>query len=205
MPAALTQAHAHAPTHAQFRILCFSTAALVCSGAAYFALTGKFAVLTHAFEEPPVVAGLAPPLPAAPPPMTPRATPPDLPPLVHDLTAPPLLTILPVPDVIADIGPPTPPVLTGARFLEQPSGRDFTSYYPRRALERGQSGRVVLSCDVSADGRMACRVASEEPVGWGFGEASLNAARHFRVAPLTADGRPTSGGTLNVPMVWRAE
>jgi TonB family protein len=94
-------------------------------------------------------------------------------------------------------------VLTGVTWLEQPNGRDYARYYPSRAMDREQEGRVTLDCLVSADGRISCSVTSEDPPNWGFGEASLRIARHFRVAPQTADGRATTGGRIRRTIVWR--
>jgi periplasmic protein TonB len=88
-------------------------------------------------------------------------------------------------------------------WLQRPSSQDFNRYYPQRAVQREQEGRVVLDCIVSADGRIACTVASEEPSGWGFGEAALRISRNFRAAAQTSDGRPTSGGRTRVPITFR--
>ena len=49
--------------------------------------------------------------------------------------------------------------------------------YPQRALYAEQEGSVVLSCTVVDDRSLGlCRVVSENPAGWGFGEAALNRA-----------------------------
>jgi protein TonB len=143
------------------------------------------------------------PLPP-PPPVVRETPPPEAQRLVPDASAPPT----PVPDFIQTVlNPPAPQpaYITDAAFLQRPSGRDFARYYPARALEREIGARVVLDCSVAASGRLNCAVASEDPAGWGVGEAALRASRHFRVAPATADGRPTSSGRLRVPMTWRTE
>jgi protein TonB len=85
-------------------------------------------------------------------------------------------------------------------WLERPNAEDFALYYPEAAVDRGQGGRVTLDCVVAAHGRIACRVTSEDPPGWGFGEAALRISMHFRMAPATRDGRPTSGGRVRVPI-----
>jgi protein TonB len=118
------------------------------------------------------------------------------------LSAPPTPTPIPV----AVDPPPSPPVasvLTGVTWLEQPDARDYARYYPPRAMDRSQEGRVTLDCLVDAGGRISCSVTSEDPPNWGFGEASLRVARHFRVAAQTADGRPTTGGRIRRTIVWR--
>lgn len=188
------------------RLLSLSAAAALCVALGYLAVTQSFGVIEQLIDDGPVVTADFEP-PRTPPVAPSVARPPIAPQRIAepDPTARPTETT----DVIAFEPQPTaqlsPSLLTNASFLERPSGRDFERYFPRRAITRGQSGRVVLDCAVAADGRLSCSIANEEPAGWGFGEASLQAARHFRVAPATADGRPTSGGRLRVPMVWRAE
>lgn len=96
--------------------------------------------------------------------------------------------------------PSYPTTLTNPVWLERPNARDFVRYYPPRALEREQEALVRLSCLVAADGRISCTVTSEDPPGWGFGEAALRISRHFRMAPATRDGVATSGGRVTVPI-----
>jgi protein TonB len=99
--------------------------------------------------------------------------------------------------------PPTPSVITNPTWLQRPNAAQFAQYYPDRALEREQEGRVVLDCVVAADGRISCAVSSEDPSGWGFGDAALRISRFFRMAPATRDGVPTSGGRVRVPISFR--
>lgn len=188
------------------RLLSLSAAAALCVALGYLAVTQSFSVINELIDDGAVVTAEVE-RPRPPPVIPPIAHTPPAPQRVAepDPTAPPTETLELVsfdPQPTTQIGPS---LLTNASFLERPSGRDFERYFPRRAITRGQSGRVVLDCAVATDGRLYCAVASEDPAGWGFGEASLQAARHFRVAPATADGQPTSGGRLRVPMVWRAE
>jgi protein TonB len=56
---------------------------------------------------------------------------------------------------------------------------------------------------VSPDGRISCSVINEDPSGWGFGEAAMRISRSFRMAAQTADGRPTNGGRIRVPISFR--
>lgn len=189
------------------RLISFACAAALCALLVYLALTQRFGAITQwiddaisfetvlEYEEPP---------PAPPPPQIIERSPPEAQrPTPANIDAPPTPSFDPIPD-----GPPAPPsppapAYIDATFLQRPDGADFERFYPRRALERGMSGNVVLDCTVASNGRLACAIASETPTGWGFGEASLRAAREFQVAPATADGHPTSGGRLRVPMSWR--
>jgi protein TonB len=94
-------------------------------------------------------------------------------------------------------------VLTGITWLEQPNGASYTRFYPQRAVEREQEGSVTSDCIVDAAGHISCTVVSEDPAGWGFGDATLRIAREFRAAPQTSDGRPTTGGRFRKTIRWR--
>mgnify|MGYP002382090834 FL=1 len=59
---------------------------------------------------------------------------------------------------------------------------------------------MELSCVVSADGKLTCSITSEDPPGKGFGNAALRASGRFRIAAATEDGKPTSGGRINIPI-----
>jgi protein TonB len=120
----------------------------------------------------------------------------------RDLSAPQTPKPIPV-AVDPPPSPPTPAVLTGMVWLQRPSSQDFSRYYPPRALEREQDGRVMLDCLVDSGGRISCTVLSEDPSGWGFGEAALRISRNFRAAAQTSDGRVTSGGRVRVPITFR--
>ena len=121
-----------------------------------------------------VLAPPAPPIPPAPPPPPPAPPPPQ-----------------------------APAVISNPTWIERPNASDFTRYYPPRALSDGQGGRVLLSCVVGATGRIECSVASEDPSGYGFGQAALRISRHFRMSPRLEDGRPTEGGRVRVPISFQ--
>jgi TonB family protein len=62
--------------------------------------------------------------------------------------------------------------------------------YPPIARALNLPGRAVLNCTAAADGTLVgCKVASEDPPNWGFGEAALALAPAIKLAP-GADGRP---------------
>jgi protein TonB len=199
-----TQTAPSANAGVRLRLMFVSAAALMCTGLVYLAVTQRFGVVTDLFADDEAFEVFVPPDEPPLPPVIRNVEPP--PPAqqqsIVNENAPPTPTF-----EFVSIDPPAPPspYITDATFLDRPSGRDFERYFPPRALERGVSARVVLDCTVASDGRVGCSVASEEPAGWGFGEASLRAARHFRVAPATSNGQATSGGRLRVPMTWRAQ
>jgi periplasmic protein TonB len=107
--------------------------------------------------------------------------------------------------------PPPPPAPQQTAFIEnpiwvqRPTVEDMQRYYPRRALERGEAGRVILDCTVIYGGRLSCRVRSENPSGRGFGEAALSVAREFRIAATQPDGSPTNGARLTVPIAFQVD
>jgi hypothetical protein len=61
--------------------------------------------------------------------------------------------------------------------------------------------RVTLVCDVQAGGLLSgCSVDREEPAGQGFGPAILALAPKFQVALMSAEGMPTVGAKVRVPV-----
>lgn len=150
----------------------------------------------------------------------PRTDPPPAPPTITQRQAPEsdvpvLATLPPLDDVIETLstagatilGPPAPaaPFITHPRWLARPGPREFERFYPPRARDLGREGRVTLDCIVAADGSLGCRVAREQPAGYGFGAAALKIAPSFRIAPRMEDGRPTEGGTLQVDIAFRLD
>ena len=81
-----------------------------------------------------------------------------------------------------------------------PSVTDLQSAVPK--TEGGPNNiRVTLFCDVQAGGTLsACVVDREDPAGHGFGLAILALAPKFQVALMSAEGMPTVGGKVRVPV-----
>jgi protein TonB len=170
------------------------------------AVTQKFSAIADLFEDADAVKveieeEEKPPPPPPPPDRPPPPPPPEqrVPP--PDLSAPPTPTPIPV-AVDPPPSPPTPSVITNPVWLEQPDARDFARYYPERAQEREVEGRATIECIVNANGSLACTVTSEDPPGYGFGDATLRVSRHFRIAPATRDGQATSGGRIRRTIRW---
>lgn len=205
----------------RFRIAALALSALICGSLAYLAATQQFELVTEMFNDKDAIKveiEKKPEPEKPPPPPPPKRELPPPPPIVQrqttvNLDAPPTPTPLPVeekplpnppaPPPPAPPAPPAPPQITPADFIQRPNGADFAKFYPSRAAEREKEGRVVLDCTVNANGSLSCSVASEDPSGWGFGEASLKIARQFKVRPKLEDGRPTDGGSIRVPISWR--
>jgi len=107
------------------------------------------------------------------------------------------------PAPLAPVAPPGPPNVTAADFDRNIDPRKLSQYYPARALEREREGTSQIRCQVTADGRLAnCVILSEDPKGWGFGEAHIRAAREqIRVRPRLEGGQPTEGGVVTLTKI----
>ncbi|MBI5534298.1 MAG: TonB family protein [Deltaproteobacteria bacterium] len=78
-----------------------------------------------------------------------------------------------------------PPVLT--KFVDAP--------YPEEATKAGLEGNVVLQLDIDAEGKVT-NATVVNPVGHGFDEAAVAAARQFLFAPATRAGKPVPARIL---------
>lgn len=86
------------------------------------------------------------------------------------------------------------------RWSAIPSVADLQAAVPK--TEGGPNDvRVTLVCDVQAGGVLSdCAVDREEPAGQGFGAAILATASGFRVDLMSAEGMPTVGAKVRVPV-----
>jgi TonB family protein len=89
-------------------------------------------------------------------------------------------------------------------WIREPTSRDFARYFPRQALDDGQSGRVTLDCAIAGNGRLDCSVGSESPQGYGFGDAAMNISRQLRVQSRLPDGSPAAGRRMRLPLSFQA-
>jgi protein TonB len=155
-----------------------------------------------------------PPPPPPPPPNTPPPPPPKLQPrppvnVPADIPQIPPLPVPPVekrievpqPPAPAPAAPPRPSVITNPDWLRKPSGDDIARYYPGPAAQRGVEGRATISCSVTAKGTLEnCTLVSEDPADYEFGSKALQMSKLFKMRPKTADGAPTDGGTVRIPI-----
>ncbi len=89
------------------------------------------------------------------------------------------------------------------QWVRLPVAEDMHRVYPPEARRDNVKGRAVMVCGVTAQGRLLdCAVSDETPANYGFGAAALRLAPYFRVGPTTAEGLPTAGGTITVPVVF---
>jgi TonB family protein len=84
-------------------------------------------------------------------------------------------------------------------FDQTPAPEDMASYYPDRAQRLELQGRAVVRCLVAPDGAISgdCQILQESPPGFGFGAATIRAARRFH---LRSPGRE---GYVTIPINWR--
>ena len=93
-----------------------------------------------------------------------------------------------------------PLTVRAPKWAALPSVSDMQTTIPK-----GDGGpndvRVTLVCDVQAGGSLSgCVVDRESPAGQGFGPGVLALAPKFKVEALSADGTPTVGGKVRVPV-----
>ncbi len=88
-------------------------------------------------------------------------------------------------------------------WLKRPTASDLATVFPKKAVVAGQSGRATIKCKVTVEGFLeACKVASEDPVGYDFGNAALQLTPQLRMTPKIRGGRPVPGGEVSVPVIW---
>jgi protein TonB len=175
-------------------------------GIAVLALTFSIALPAMRPVEPgPIVDMFDPPPPPPTPVVRTQPNPPPTPSEDSELTdaLPPLPPITTTqPETTRPVWIETRQIITNPHWLRRP--RDLQRYYPRRALELGVEGYVMLDCTVAVTGNLGCSVVSETPTNWGFGDAALRIAADHRMAPAMRDGVAVEGRyRMRVP--FRAE
>lgn len=93
----------------------------------------------------------------------------------------------------------TTPVVGKPKWASVPKAEQMEAAFA--ALGLTNTARVSLECRVQVGGGVAdCQVASEDPAGKGLGAAALSLAPAFRLTTWTAEGLPTIGGLIRVPI-----
>lgn len=100
----------------------------------------------------------------------------------------------------ADVLRPGGMTVKTPKWAALPSVTDLQTTIPK--TEGGPNNiRVTLVCTVQPGGSLdACAVDREEPAGQGFGQAVLALATKFKVEPWSAEGMPTVGAKVRVPV-----
>lgn len=91
-------------------------------------------------------------------------------------------------------------------WTSKPTAEDVGRAFPASALKDGLSGLATITCIVTAEGALTgCEASVQQPEGQGFGEAAIKLSRRFRLRALDADGRPTVGRPIRIPIRWLQE
>jgi TonB family protein len=99
--------------------------------------------------------------------------------------------------------PPVPGYVTNVRWLSIPGPQDMARGYPAKAFAAGVDGNATIECRVEPKGTLKdCFVASEQPTGYGMGEAALRLAPIFRMRPVPEASSP-EGVSVRVPIRWQ--
>lgn len=78
------------------------------------------------------------------------------------------------------------------------------AFYPPPARADRVEGRARISCTVTAEGRLTnCAVISEEPAGYGFGDAALRMSKGFKMKPTANGDRSFAGAKITVPFAFK--
>ena len=98
-----------------------------------------------------------------------------------------------------------PALVTAPDWVSRPTGEDMAAFYPAEAARQELDGMTTLECRVEVSGTVSgCKAISEAPQGAGFGDAALQlAAAKFRMKPMAKDGKPTAGGIVRIPIMFR--
>lgn len=96
------------------------------------------------------------------------------------------------------------PVVGKPRWIAAPTAEVMQAAIPASAIAAGvTTARVVMGCQIKPDGALdECVVRSEDPVGHGFGAATLGISPAFRVSIWTNEGLPTIGARAIVPICY---
>ncbi len=88
-------------------------------------------------------------------------------------------------------------------WVTRPTPERIFWAYPARAMSERLEGQATILCTVTVEGlATACRVVSETPEGYDFGEAALTLAEDFRFRPALRNGRPEAS-EVRVPISFR--
>lgn len=95
-------------------------------------------------------------------------------------------------------------VISNPDWASLPTYDDIQRHFPAAARAANVGGRAKIECLVRANGTLTgCTIVSEEPAGYGFGEATLQASAYFKMKPKMRDGASVEGGTVRIPVRWQ--
>lgn len=112
---------------------------------------------------------------------------------------------IPAPQTLSEVPQPRPSIINPATVVQVASADDLARYYPDKASRLEVAGSAKVTCFVSVLGRaIACHVASEEPEGFGFGEATKRVIMEaYRFSPAKRDGVAFETWPISLTIRWR--
>ena len=85
------------------------------------------------------------------------------------------------------------------KIVAQPTPAQIMAAYPERALSDQIEGVAAIECAVSPEGKLArCQLSTEQPGGYGFGQAALELAADWLLKPRLIDGDPVGTAKVRV-------
>jgi len=86
-------------------------------------------------------------------------------------------------------------------FAQLPDPASLDRHYPPAARANGITGQVLDGCIVDdAEGRVRCLVLKVDPPGMLFELHGLRILQEVRIEPRDAEGKPTIGRAVEIPM-----
>jgi hypothetical protein len=88
-------------------------------------------------------------------------------------------------------------------WTRKPNSDDYARFYPENAQRLEQEGAALVKCVVTTKGALvACQILSEEPAGFGFGEATKKVVSLWKMKPQTVNGEPVEA-TWQTRIRWQ--
>ncbi|MFI4974832.1 MAG: energy transducer TonB [Caulobacterales bacterium] len=86
-------------------------------------------------------------------------------------------------------------------WVQAPDRTEWAKAYPAAAASAGVEGQAHIKCSVTDTGLLSrCAVLDEAPMGQGFGAAALSLAPGMQMGPHFANGQPSAGKDVVVPV-----
>jgi protein TonB len=93
--------------------------------------------------------------------------------------------------------------ILAAALMQSSSADPALRYYPEEARRKAVQGIATVDCTVTPEGKLTnCTVLSEDPVGWGFGDAALRLTPLFKMHPALKDGVAVSA-EIHIPIRFK--
>lgn len=100
----------------------------------------------------------------------------------------------------ADLAKGSSATVKTPKWAALPTAAEMQALVPKQT-DGPNEVRVTLVCDVETGGALTrCVIDREEPAGEGFGEAVLKLASRFKVGLMSAEGMPTVGAKVRLPV-----